>query len=281
MAKTSHHLCCALLLLAGLADTWAGEQRSCPLPDGSSFEFDGRHGGFHPGKALMFHSTTPDDPYRWAFKVQYRHRDGRLTELPFRDDWPHCERYGRVGTTLFASSAQGMQKKGQGQWSAYWLVISEDDGRSFSDNLHPYRERTAWAAEAHERALAREPRFGKEGGDYLLELGGPTAYERFLLFRSGDQGRHWAAPEIREEPQVFDTAEVARARDSAALSRWVDLKYQAVQQACAQARQAKDCGRATTQQAEARWDECRQRQRPLACLRELKAPAVIVEPPPP
>lgn len=269
----------AAALMLGAADAvQAGEQLRCPLPDGSAFEFDGRHGGVQLHKLFMFHSTTPPDAIRWAYQVTYRHHDGRTTVLPSRDDWPRCERYGRAGATLYGSTGYG-RVEGPRRGSQHWLVTSEDDGRTFSDNRHPYRERPRSAKVVDPLVVPSDARFGLQGGHYVMEFGEPNGYEQFLVLRSSDQGRHWEAPETAPEPLLFDAARVARARDTHAVGRWIDLVYRAGREACARQR-GPNCERPTARAADARWEACRVAHRSQDCLRLLKAPEVILAPAP-
>ena len=112
-----------------------------------------------------------------------------------------------------------------------------------------------------------------------MEFGQPNGYEQFLVFRSSDQGRHWDSPETAPEPLLFDAAQVARARDIHAIGRWVDQVYRAGREACARQR-GPDCERPTAREANARWEACRETHRSQDCLRLLKAPEVILAPPP-
>lgn len=271
-------LVAAASMLGAPAPVQAGEQRRCPLPDGSAFEFDGRHGGVQLHKLFMFHSTTPPDTIRWAYQVTYRHPDGRTTVLPFRDDAPRCERYGRAGATLYASTSDG-RVEGPRRWSQHWLVTSEDDGRTFSDNLHPFREPPRSAKVVDQLVVPSDARFGLLDGRYVMEFGTPNGYEQFLVFRSSDHGRHWDAPETAPEPRLFDAAQVARARDIDAVGQWIDRVYRAGREACARQR-GPNCERPTARAADARWEACRETHRPQDCLRLLKAPEIILAPAP-
>ncbi len=271
-------LAAAALLLGTTVPAPAGEQLRCPLPDGGSFEFDGRHGGVQLHKLFMFHSTTPPNTLRWAYQVTYRHRDGRTSVLPFRDDQPRCERYGRSGTTLYGSTAYG-RVEGPSRWSQHWLVTSEDDGRTFSDNRHPYRDPPRSARVVDQLVVPSEARFGVQDGHYLMEFGQPNGYEQFLVFRSSDQGQHWAPPETAPEPLLFEAGRVARARDIAATGRWIDLVYRAGREACARQR-GPHCDAPTTRAADARWEACRKTHRSRDCLRLLEPPEVILAPAP-
>lgn len=278
----SHSRCPFLLLLMFIVFCSSVEAKSqfkdCPLPDGSRFHFEGRHLPFM--SIFMTHSSTPPDPFAYAYSVTFIGKDGRpTTQLPFNDNAPACKNYGIAGDLIYAMTEDAIYRSGSQNRpvNKYVLMVSHDGGRSFGPNIHP----SYVADQQNIRALKNlhifKSKFGMIDKAYILEILSSHDYDDFLQIVSHDGGQTWAAPTHHPEPLLLNAEEVSRGRYMAEINHKVNWIFPATQEAC-RLQPEPGCALETERFYQNLWDECRKQHDVNECLRLLPKPKPVLKP---
>ncbi|NHZ64020.1 hypothetical protein [Massilia genomosp. 1] len=253
-----------------------GRDRTCSLPDGSQFALTAH--APHLGKYDAFHSGKIRDAFAAAFHITYRGKHVATTLASFNDDLPDCVDYGMSENTIYALTDKAVFRfmTADGKRGGSVLVVSDDGGLTFSDNLHPNAPLQAGAntqLKAAFQAFAYyRSRFRILGGQYQLEITDPLSFDKFLLFVSANRGKTWTGPIGSVDPTVFSSSEVDRQRASFAWNAWQFKLFKAEQEACKHPPPETGCASATNNDWSAQWRACLSERAAPACLKSLPDP---------
>lgn len=273
----------ALALAFASVNAYASAKLSCPMADGSSFEFDGRHIGI--GSAVLglitMHSASPSDPYKFAYQVEYRPRSGEHIELPFRDDDPKCEHYSSANGMVTAYSSRGVQRL-QGQNKDIWsplFMVSHDGGKTFGPNVHPFARgrlrKGEYAPFPDGKGWADTQMVRIHDSQYSIEYISFTA-ERFSLYKSNDKGKTWIGPLVSQDFEVFSPEVVNAKRNEAARREWFNAQINAQNLACKPPQPLLGCAVETEKYWNKQWNDCLDTDlSPYECVRSLPKPYPI------
>ncbi len=191
------------------------------------------------------HSGRVADSFAYAFGFSVVDERGKVigpqNEMFFHDDEPRCNLTLMVDDKIFYLAARTVYRftDEEGKRGGDVLVISEDSGKTFSQNLFPtarHSQRDASEIEAHRQAVTdfgyHRGRIRYAEGVLSLELTDPLNYQLFLYFESHDLGRHWQRSEVSDTPRVYTKAEVEEWREFFANERYNKMRVKAESETC-------------------------------------------------
>ncbi|WMW81529.1 hypothetical protein RF679_04415 [Undibacterium cyanobacteriorum] len=267
----------------------ASERKTCWLSPQVQVEFSGRLIAYEKiglGKYEKHHSGRVRDSFAYAFGFTIRdQKGGKLGpqhEMFFRDEEPKCNALVMHDQRIFYLSRTSVYRRmdSEGQRGGNVLVVSEDGGRHFSDNIFP-SARNAWNSEAEiseQRAAIEsfgyhQARVDFDGKLVRLELTNPLDYQQFLYFESTDFGKHWQRHAISTKPQVYTVEEVEKWREMYARDRYINMRFRAKQESCG--RTLRDsCVKAVDDAWEQSMQACTSKSNWQTCVKNFVPPAV-------
>lgn len=206
--------------------THAGDVINCELSPTRQMRFLGHRGPVEKlrlGKYEKRHSGRVADSFAYAFGFSVVDERGKIIgpqhEMFFHDEEPRCNLTLMVGDKIFYLAERTVYRftDEEGLRGGDVLVISENGGKSFSQNLFPsarHPQREASELEAHRKAITafgyHRGRIRYANGVLGLELTSPLDYQQFLYFESQDLGRHWQGFEASNTPLIYTKAEIKK-----------------------------------------------------------------------
>ncbi|TXI94569.1 MAG: hypothetical protein E6Q34_04485 [Burkholderiaceae bacterium] len=197
------------------------------------------------GKYEKRHSGRVADSFAYAFGFSVIDESGQMIgpqyEMFFHDEEPRCNLTLMVDDKIFYLAARTVYRftDEEGQRGGDVLVMSEDGGKTFSQNLFPtarHPQRDASEFETHRQAVTdfgyHRGRIHYVEGVLSLELTDPLNYQQFLYFESHDLGRHWQRSEVSDIPRVYTKAEVEKWREMFANDRYSMMRFKAASETC-------------------------------------------------
>ena len=238
----------------------------------------GRHDKVRSGRGWA------SDSFAVAYGLKLISVSGKLIgptqDMWFRDGSPECENLSKQGDMVvyLANKATFRFMTPEGKMGGSVLTISEDGGRTFSQNRYPGSLASAQdpnEALEHQRVLEKfgyhHSRMLVSGNRIYLELADPT-FRRFLQFETNDQGLHWDNRGESGEPRSYPVAEVERWREQFALGKWVRM-HSEWRTSC-----EKSLGKPCVAEVDIGWDEywraCRKTRTAQGCLKDFVPPAI-------
>lgn len=287
--KQIYSCCIVIFCIGASAQATASDSVDCQLKPNLTMRFEGHRGRLERlalGSYEQMHYGRVADHFAYAYGFTIVEGSktvvGPKQLMGFHDDRPDCRLVLMRDNTIFyyAENTVYRFKDAEGQRGGEQLVMSEDGGKTFSENLFPAAlNKLHDTDEVAEHRIAiknfayHRGRIQFDGSRLQLELTNPLDYEHFLYFESMDLGRHWQRAMPSSVSRVYPAAEVEKWREAFARDRWQNLLFEAKNQACRKATE-QPCALKTGQAWEAAIKPCLARANWQVCEKEFVAPPV-------
>jgi hypothetical protein len=267
----------------------ASDSVDCQLKPNLTMRFEGHRGRLERAslgsyEQMHYGRVTDHFAYAYGFTIVEGGKTvvGPKQLMGFHDDRPDCRLVVMRGNTIFyyAENTVYRFKDAEEQRGGEQLVMSEDGGKTFSENRFPAAlnklhdpDEVAEHRNAIKNFGYHRGRIQFDGNHLQLELTDPLNYQQFLYFESMDLGRHWQRSMPSSVSRVYPAAEVEKWREAFARDRWLNLRFKAENEACRKATE-QPCALKTEQAWEAAIKPCLARANWQVCEKEFVAPPV-------